>query len=182
MAEICAADMPTYGNWIKRTALLLKSRMPWAELDDLLQWGAVGLLEAHGRFEDAYGVTFQTYAMRRIKGAMLDGLRRSKSFRFTQGTDETMIDLHAEENGMLPEDPLSLMLQSERQGVLVEALRELEPEEYQMLALHFFEELNNREIALVLDVSDSYASKLRARALARLSTLVRAKLEGVPAT
>ena len=35
-----------YGTWIKRTALMLKSRMPWADVDELLQLGAVGMLEA----------------------------------------------------------------------------------------------------------------------------------------
>ncbi|HTQ72038.1 MAG TPA: sigma-70 family RNA polymerase sigma factor [Acidocella sp.] len=175
-----AAELQRYGNWIKRAALAVKARMPWADLDDLLQWGAVGLLEARSRFEADYGVTFQTFAMRRVKGAMLDGLRRSKSFRFAQEADEAMVDTHAGAAGTLPEDPLSIMLQTERQGVLVEALRELPREAYQMLALHFYEDLNNREIAHVLGCSEGYASKLRSRSLAQLAALVRAKLEGEP--
>jgi DNA-directed RNA polymerase specialized sigma subunit len=53
-----------YGGWIKRTALMLKARMPWADLDELLQWGAIGMLEAMNRFDRTHGVTFEAFAAR----------------------------------------------------------------------------------------------------------------------
>jgi RNA polymerase sigma factor for flagellar operon FliA len=46
------------------------------ELDDLVQYGATGLLEARQRFDPRYGVAFSTFAYHRIEGAMYDGLRR----------------------------------------------------------------------------------------------------------
>jgi RNA polymerase sigma factor for flagellar operon FliA len=54
-----------YGSWVKRTALMLKSRMPWADLDELLQLGAVGMLEALQRFDSTRGVDFQAFCSRR---------------------------------------------------------------------------------------------------------------------
>ena len=65
-----------YGGWIKRIALLLKARMPWADLDELLQWGAIGMMEAMKRFDPGHGVDFQAFATRRVRGAMINGLRR----------------------------------------------------------------------------------------------------------
>ncbi|HKA91405.1 MAG TPA: sigma-70 family RNA polymerase sigma factor [Haliangiales bacterium] len=46
------------------------------ELEDLVQYGAAGLLEAQARFDPRYGVAFSTFAYHRIEGAMYDGLRR----------------------------------------------------------------------------------------------------------
>lgn len=44
-------------------------------MDELMQSGLIGLNEALARFESGQGATFETYAARRIKGAMLDELR-----------------------------------------------------------------------------------------------------------
>ena len=48
-----------------------------AELDDLLQEGALGLIDAASRFNPDRKIKFETYAVRRIRGAMLDALRKS---------------------------------------------------------------------------------------------------------
>jgi RNA polymerase sigma factor for flagellar operon FliA len=45
------------------------------ELEDLVQYGATGLLEAKARFDPRYGVAFSTFAYHRIEGAIYDGLR-----------------------------------------------------------------------------------------------------------
>jgi RNA polymerase sigma factor for flagellar operon FliA len=49
---------------------------PHIELDDLISAGTVGLLESIERFDAARGVQFNTYASIRIRGAILDELRR----------------------------------------------------------------------------------------------------------
>ncbi len=49
---------------------------PHIELDDLLGDGIIGLLEAARKFQPGRGVKFKTYAALRIRGAILDGLRR----------------------------------------------------------------------------------------------------------
>lgn len=46
------------------------------ELDDLVAYGLTGLLQARKRFDPARGVQFRTFAYYRIRGAILDGVRR----------------------------------------------------------------------------------------------------------
>jgi RNA polymerase sigma factor FliA len=48
-----------------------------AELDDLRSLGHIGLLEAARRFDEGRGVTFRRFANYRVRGAMLDGVRKS---------------------------------------------------------------------------------------------------------
>ena len=45
------------------------------EFEDLVSYGAIGLLEAFDRFDEARGIQFSTFAEYRIRGAMLDELR-----------------------------------------------------------------------------------------------------------
>ena len=47
------------------------------EVDDLIQAGMIGLLDAITRYEETHGAQFETYAVLRIRGAMLDELRNS---------------------------------------------------------------------------------------------------------
>lgn len=61
---------------VKFLASRLVSRIPYGvELDDLVQAGVIGLLQSADRFDPTRGVKFQTYANRRVQGAMLDYLR-----------------------------------------------------------------------------------------------------------
>ncbi len=63
---------------VKKLAYQLKAKLPPSvELDDLIQAGMMGLLDAVNRYEDTHGAQFETYAAQRIRGAMLDELRSS---------------------------------------------------------------------------------------------------------
>ena len=62
---------------VKRIALHLLARLPSSvELDDLQQSGLLGLLSAARSYSPDQGASFETYAGIRIKGAMLDELRK----------------------------------------------------------------------------------------------------------
>lgn len=62
---------------VKRIAHHLAARLPSnIEIDDLLQSGMIGLLEAAGKFDASRGASFETYAGIRIRGAMLDDVRK----------------------------------------------------------------------------------------------------------
>ena len=62
---------------VKRIAQHLIARLPsTVDIDDLLQSGMVGLLEAAGNFDPGRGASFETYAGIRIRGAMLDDIRK----------------------------------------------------------------------------------------------------------
>jgi len=65
-----------YVPLVKRIAFHLMAKLPASvEIDDLVQNGMIGLLDAMSRYEEGLGAQFETYAVQRIRGAMLDGLR-----------------------------------------------------------------------------------------------------------
>ena len=67
-----------YAPLVKRIAYHLKARLPaTVVVDDLLQAGMIGLLEASGKYDPNQGASFETYAGIRIRGSMLDELRRN---------------------------------------------------------------------------------------------------------
>ena len=65
-----------YAPFVERLAYCMKRKLPHnIEVDDLIQVGMMGLMEAATRYDEFYGVQFSTYAMKRIRGSMLDELR-----------------------------------------------------------------------------------------------------------
>ena len=71
--EMVAKHMPL----VKRVAYHLMARMPNSvQLDDLVQAGMVGLLEAMQNYDASKGASFETYARIRIRGSMIDEVRR----------------------------------------------------------------------------------------------------------
>jgi RNA polymerase sigma factor FliA len=63
---------------VKRIAYHLLGRLPAdVQVDDLIQAGVIGLLEAARHYDASQGASFETYAGIRIRGAMLDEVRRS---------------------------------------------------------------------------------------------------------
>ena len=62
---------------VKRIAQHLIARLPSSvDIDDLMQSGMVGLLEAANNFDPSRGASFETYAGIRIRGSMLDDIRK----------------------------------------------------------------------------------------------------------
>ena len=62
---------------VKRVALHLRSRLPnFMELDELIQVGMIGLIEANGSYDASKGVEFEVFAKNRIRGAILDQVRK----------------------------------------------------------------------------------------------------------
>ncbi len=75
-----------YAPLVKRIAHHMMAKLPASvELDDIIQTGMLGLLDAVNRYEESHGAQFETYAAQRIRGAILDGLRQTdwlpRSFR-----------------------------------------------------------------------------------------------------
>ena len=67
-----------HADLVKRIAYHLVSRMPPnVEVDDLIQAGMIGLLDAARHYTASKGANFETYAGIRIRGAMLDEVRKS---------------------------------------------------------------------------------------------------------
>lgn len=206
---------------VKRIALHLRARLPaHVELDDLIQAGMIGLLEAASHFQPDQGASFETFAGLRIRGAMLDQIRRegwvprsvakrwrelSQAMRQVEqrlgreakpaevaaalGIDiNTYHDWLGEAAGMhvfsldqLAEagfeagdepaaagQPLHTLLAAGFETDLAEQIERLPERERLVLALYYQENLNMKEIGLVLSVSESRVCQLHAQAVARL--------------
>lgn len=85
-----------YGPMVRRVATQMIAKLPAnVELDDLVQAGMIGLFDAMSRYQSDQGAQFETFAMQRIRGAMLDELRGSdwmpRSVRRSQRSIETAI-------------------------------------------------------------------------------------------
>lgn len=218
-----------YAGLVKYVAgRLTISLPPSLEWDDIVSYGTMGLIEAVDRFDESRGVKFETFAMTRIRGAIIDQLRaldwvprlvrrraREVEHAFVHmeevlgrlpdnsevaahmgltdkqydkilleaSTSLTSLDnpvLLGDESGPtllleMIEDPrasspLSSAERSELEFHLATAIQKLTERERLILALYYHEELTLKEVSAVLDVSESRACQLHARALLRLRT------------
>lgn len=83
---------------VKRVAVHLKARIPpFMELDELVQVGMLGLIEAARGFDPTLGHPFENYALRRVRGAMLDEVRRLSS------QTRSAVSFHRDENQAMHE-------------------------------------------------------------------------------
>lgn len=73
-----------YGSLVRKVAQRILRRLPpylrGLELEDLVSVGIMGLLDANERFDPSEGKPFGTFAEFRIKGAILDSLRKHDFF------------------------------------------------------------------------------------------------------
>jgi RNA polymerase sigma factor for flagellar operon FliA len=215
---------------VKRMAHHLLARLPASvQVDDLVQAGMLGLMDAAGRFEEGQGAQFETYASQRIKGAMLDelrandwmprGVRRAqrdiekaigklehrlgraptepevaKEMKLSLAEYQTMLadargaqlihfdgqddgddsdpflDRHlADASG----DPLTQVRDARFRTALIGAIDVLPEREKMLMGLYYEQELNFREIAAILGVTESRVCQLHSQAVAR----IRSKLK-----
>jgi RNA polymerase sigma factor FliA len=92
---------------VKRIAHhMMASLPPSVEIDDVIQSGMMGLLDAARRYQTSEGAQFETYAVQRIRGAMLDGLRQCdwlpRGIRRSLRRVEQMISRLEQQNGRAP--------------------------------------------------------------------------------
>jgi RNA polymerase sigma factor for flagellar operon FliA len=98
-----------YSPLVKYVAGRMRSRLPHSvDQDDLVSDGVLGLMDAIERFDPARGLSFQTFAVPRIRGAIIDGLR-AMDFVPRSVRDKVRIVQQAtialeERLGRLPED------------------------------------------------------------------------------
>jgi len=77
---VASVDVSHKLGLVKKIALYLKARVPdFIEVEDMIQIGMLGLLEASQSFDSSVGVSFDEYAKRRIKGSILDEVRKASS-------------------------------------------------------------------------------------------------------
>lgn len=98
-----------HASLVKKLAYQLKAKLPPSvELDDLIQAGMMGLLDAMNKYEDGHGAQFETYAAQRIRGSMLDELRSAdwlpRSIRKNMREVETAITHLEQQLGRAPSE------------------------------------------------------------------------------
>lgn len=219
------ALLDRYLGLVHHVAREVASRAMQSELDDLVSAGTLGLVRALESFEPERGLAFSTYAVRRIRGSILDDLRsrdwiprsvRAKARRLATAVTELQRML-----GRLPEPaevaqaigididtywqwrnvvdggtvvsldsgagndrgattlaetiedaqadrPGDAMDRQEELDALREAIASLPEKERTVLSLYYYEELNLRQIAEVLHVTESRVSQIRTQAIKRL--------------
>lgn len=143
------------------------------EMSDLIQAGNVGLLQAERTYSPGYGAPLSCYAKFRIRGEMLDAVRRNArqaraGITMQGSTADDGTDLEA----MIPApsecSPHSVLAKSQRAAILGEEVARL-PERYRMIVrLRYGREFSLREIGDVLSVHESRVCQLHQTALGRL--------------
>lgn len=98
-----------YAPLVKRIAHHMMLKLPGSvEVDDLIQSGMMGLLDAASRYDELRGAQFETYAAQRIRGAMLDELRGAdwlpRSMRRDMRRIETAISRLQQKLGKMPNE------------------------------------------------------------------------------
>ncbi|QEP45162.1 RNA polymerase sigma factor FliA [Ectothiorhodospiraceae bacterium BW-2] len=214
---------------VKKIAYHLIGRLPASvQVDDLIQAGMMGLLDAAVQYDQSQGAQFETYATIRVRGSMLDELRRNdwvpksvhrKSRELTEainrvegrlGRDASDREVAAEMGLALEEyhkilqdhtncrmtsletltvdeegdDPLERHASSDLtpsehlidfqfQEGLVDAIEHLPEREKLIMSLYYEQDLNLKEIGLILEVSESRISQLMSQAHGRLRSRLR---------
>lgn len=97
--ELSTRLVEQYRPYVRSIAIDVSRNMAtWIELDDLIAYGQIGLVQASQRFDPTSGVNFKTYAYYRIRGAIFDGLRefgwlnrtQYARYKFEQSANEMM--------------------------------------------------------------------------------------------
>lgn len=146
--------------------------------DDLLQAGMMGLVEAARRYDPAQEVAFSTFAMLRIRGAMLDAIRQSDRTRVRWSGRRRAVVMSLERErtesgrtlGDVLEDPVTGRLEEQgcARAMVAEALARL-PRRWQVvLDLYYRQGWTFREIGEELGVGESWACQLHRKAIEAL--------------
>jgi len=161
------------------------------DLEDLIAFGFGGLLEARHRFDPGRGVRFQTFAYHRVRGAMLDGVRKMSQLprraherlqaaaeptptAAPTALDRAFTRMSALSAGTVlqgrfgDESPEAVLLKNESVTRLLQALPSLSPRQRVLVRGFYFDGRSIDAMAQELGISKSWASRLHTNALRAL--------------
>jgi RNA polymerase sigma-B factor len=161
-------------------------------LDDIVQVGYLGLIKAIERFDPDLGYEFTTFATltvageikrhfrdkgtairfpRRLQELHQSAVRVNEQMKNELGREPTVAEL-AERLGVAPEDVTEAMEMGpdrvEMRDVLNRAMEHLTPRERAIMAMRFYEQMSQSEIARRLGISQMHVSRLQRAALEQL--------------
>ncbi len=151
---------------------------------DFFQFGVEGLSEAIDRFDPDYGTKFETYAIQRIRGKIIDELRKIQTNPKKNNSDPehefkystiSLNQTNGEDGGSLADiipgdsiDPCQSAEKSEARELLLEAIKALDEKKRLVITLYYYENLNYEEIAKVLGITVSRVSQIHSRVIVLL--------------
>ncbi|MBI9073174.1 MAG: sigma-70 family RNA polymerase sigma factor [Melioribacteraceae bacterium] len=150
---------------------------------DYFQFGVEGLSEAIDRFDPDYGTKFETYAIQRIRGKIIDELRKLQIKPRSQNTEDKVsfrnISLDSSYDGeegyslneVIPSDgktPDELVHKDEQKEILVRCIKNLPERDRTVIALYYYENLNYNEISEILDITISRVSQIHSKIIKEL--------------
>lgn len=213
-----------YKKLVSRVAYRVLRRLPEGqtsvEHEDLVSIGVLGLFDADRKYRPEAGQSFESFAEFRIRGAMLDELRKRDFFprrlrakanrlqkteaklRAELGRDPshdeiakelemTPEKLHQLRHSVLPYSfieqgdpaiqlrcseptPFDQVSEMQDHAILTNALLKLSEREQLVLDLYFQQEMTQREIATILDLTEGRISQIKSAALRKMRNLLHA--------
>lgn len=156
------------------------------EEKDYFQFGVEGLSEAIDRFDPDFGTKFETYAIQRIRGKIIDELRKLqikpranyqnqdpnkvvyRNISMDQPYDSedgfTLSDIIPSEYE-LPDDEYHAL---ERKELLINSIKALNERDRLIITLYYYEHMNYKEISKILDITVSRVSQLHSKIMKEL--------------
>jgi len=152
---------------------------------DYFQFGIEGLSEAVERFDPEFGTKFETYAIQRIRGKIIDELRKAQikpRFSVFDEPGEPYFSNISLDRSFGDEDGASLheIIPSESEvpdvtaekndikEILLDAIKSLAERDRLIITLYYFENLNYREISEVLGITVSRISQIHQKIMNKL--------------
>jgi RNA polymerase sigma factor FliA len=179
---------------VKLVARAASRSVPVSHRQDLIGFGAIGLMDAVDKFDAGAGVRFETYASRRIRGAMADGMRTISWFPrdaerrtsrkihkivqvdFQTASNQSgypLADTLCDRSEWLPGEGAEV--QAEHEEVL-RALATLPARERRVILEYYFERRCLAEIGSDMGISESRTCQLHRRALQILKSVLSERL------
>ncbi len=153
---------------------------------DFYQFGIEGLSEAIDRFDPDYGTKFETYAIQRIRGKILDEIRKVQIKPRRNMDDANKVfysnvsinqPVDNDEGYMLyeklPDDidtPEEEVEKMEEKEFLLKFIKGMEERDRLILSLYYYEHLNYKEIADILNITVSRVSQIHSKIIKTLRT------------
>ena len=165
--QCCAGDESARQRIIEAyQPLVFKTALPYRSMDqvmDIIQEGTVGLIEAVDKYDPSKGVAFSLYAVHRIRGRMLDFIRKECA-----GTVSTLNS----EDGIEPQDTAPAVPEQAEENFLVQtvkyAIARLPMKEKAVIEGIYLRSREVSDVAESLDISASHVYRLQKSGVRRV--------------